>query len=67
MLEVTVNGARAGDLATASLVPSTRFVELDAAVWSNNTVRVMARKTSAVTFDLAAVTLSVGVVKRRVP
>jgi hypothetical protein len=38
-----VNGARAGDLASASLVSSTRFIELDAAVWSNNTVRVMAR------------------------
>ncbi len=67
LLDVTVNGARAGDLAQASLVSSTRFIELDAAVWSNNTVRVMARNISAATFDLAAVTLSVGVVKRRVP
>jgi hypothetical protein len=50
-----------------SLVSSTRFIELDAAVWSNNTVRVMARNISAATFDLAAATLSVGVVKRRVP
>jgi hypothetical protein len=41
--------------------------ELDAAVWSNNTVRVMARNISGATFDLAAVTLSVGVAKRRVP
>jgi hypothetical protein len=30
-------------------------------------VQVMARDISAATFDLAAVTLSVGVVKRRVP
>jgi len=67
LLDVTVNGARAGDLATASLVSSTRFIELDAAVWSNNTVRVMARNISAATFDLAAATLSVGVMKRRVP
>lgn len=67
LLDVTVNGAQAGDLAQASLVSSTRFIELDAAVWSNNTVRVMARNISAATFDLAAATLSVGVVKRRVP
>ena len=67
LLDVTVNGARAGDLAAASLVSSTRFIELDAAVWSNNTVRVMARNISAATFDLAAATLSVGVTKRRVP
>ena len=67
LIDVTVNGARAGDLAQASLVSSTRFIELDAAVWSNNTVRVMARNISAATFELAAATLSVGVVKRRVP
>ncbi|TCZ63936.1 hypothetical protein [Roseicella aquatilis] len=67
LIDVTVNGARAGDLAQASLVSSTRFIELDAAVWSNNTVRVMARNISGATFDLAAATLSVGVVKRRVP
>jgi len=64
---VTVSGARAGDLATASLVSPTRFIELDSAVWSNNTVRVVARNISGATFDLAAATLSVGVVKRRVP
>jgi hypothetical protein len=67
LLDVTVNGARAGDLALASLVSSTRFIELDAAVWSNNTVRVMARNISAATFDLAAATLSVAVIKRRIP
>ena len=67
LLDVTVNGARTGDLAQASLVSSTRFIELDASVWSNNTVRVMARNISAATFDLTAVTLSVGVVKRRMP
>ena len=66
LIDVTVSGARAGDLAQASLVSSTRFIELNAAVWSNNTVRVMARNISAATFDLAAATLSVGVVKRRV-
>lgn len=54
-LDVTVHGARAGDLAQASLVSS------------NTKVRVMARKISAATFDMAATTLSVQVVKRWVP
>jgi len=53
LLDVTVNGARAGDLAQASLVSSTRFIELDAAVWSNNAVRVMARNISAAMRDVA--------------
>ena len=66
LIDVTVSGARAGDHAQASLVSSTRFIELNAAVWSNNTVRVMARNISAATFDLAAATLSVQVMKRRV-
>ena len=43
-----------------------QFIELDAAVWSNNTVRVMAQNISAATFDLAATTLSVGATKRGV-
>ena len=67
LVDVTVNGAQTGYLAQGSLVSSTRFIELDAAVWSNNTVRVIARNISAATFDLAAATLSVGVAKRRVP
>lgn len=67
LIDVTANGARAGGLASASLAPSTRFLELDAAVWSNNTVHVMARNISAATFDLAAATLSVGLAKRWVP
>ena len=66
LIDVTVSGARAGYLAQASLVSSTRFIELDAAVWSNNTVRVMARSISGATLDLALATLSVQVVKRRV-
>lgn len=66
-VDVTVNEVRAGALAQTSLMSSPRFIELDAAVWSNNTVRVMARNISAATFDLASATLSVGVVKRRVP
>lgn len=67
LLDVTVNGARQGDLAHAALASSTRFVELDAAAWSNNTVRVMARNISPATFDLGAATLSVQVTKRWVP
>ena len=64
LIDVTDSGARAGDLAQASLVSSTRFIELDAAVWSNNTVRVITRNIPGATFDLAAATLSVGVRKR---
>jgi hypothetical protein len=67
LLDVTVNGARQGDLAHAALVSSTRFIELDATAWSNNTVRAMARNISPATFDLASVTLAVQVTKRRVP
>jgi hypothetical protein len=67
LLDVTVDGARVGDLACASLATSSRFFELDATVWSNNTVRVMARNISNTTIDLAATTLSVQVTKRRVP
>ena len=66
-VDVTVNGARAGALAQASLVSSTRFIELDAAVWWNNAVRAMARNISGATFDLAAATLSLRVAKRWVP
>jgi len=67
LIDVTVSGARADDLAEASLVSSTRFIGFNAAVWLNNTVRVMARNISGATFDLAAATLSVVVTKRRVP
>jgi hypothetical protein len=67
LLDVTVTGARVGDLAQASLGTSSRFFELDATVWSNNTVRVLARNVSNTTIDLAAATLSVQVAKRRLP
>ena len=67
LLDVTVARARQGDLAHAALASSTRFIELDAAAWSNNTVRVMARNISPATFDLGAATLAVQVTKRRVP
>lgn len=42
-------------------------IELDAAVRSNNTVRVMARNISTATLALAAATLWVGAAKRRLP
>jgi hypothetical protein len=68
LLDVTVTGCRQGALADAALASSTRFIELDAAAWTTNTVRVMARNISpSATFDLAAATLSVAVKKRRVP
>ena len=72
MIDVTVNGARAGDLAQALLVSSLlvsslRFIELDATMWLNNTVRVMARNISVARLDLVAVTLSVVAAKRPVP
>jgi hypothetical protein len=56
------------ELAHAALASSTRFIELDAAAWSNNAVRVMARNISpTATFDLGPATLSVAVTKRRLP
>jgi hypothetical protein len=68
LLDVTVTGCRQGDLANAALASSTHFIELDAVAWSNNSVRVMARNISpTATFDLGAATLSVQVIKRRVP
>jgi hypothetical protein len=66
LTDVTVAGSRQGDMAQASLVSSTRFIDLTAFAWTNNTVRVMARNISGATFDLAAVTLAVEVRKRRV-
>jgi hypothetical protein len=67
LVDVTVIGARQGDRAETSLASSTRFIELDASAWSNNTVRVLARNVSGGAFDLGAATLSVAVTKRRVP
>lgn len=64
--DITVAGARPGDIASASLATSSRFFELDAHVWSNNTVRVMARNISNTTIDLGPATLAVEVRKRRV-
>ena len=67
LVDVTVAGARQGDRAEASLASSTRFIELDAFTWTNNTVRVLARNVSGGAFDLGAATLSVAVTKRRIP
>ncbi len=67
LVDVGVAGARQGDRAKASLASSTRLIELDASVRSNNTVRVAARNVSGGAFDLGAATLSVTVTKRRIP
>jgi hypothetical protein len=67
LFDVILTGARQGDIAEASLVSSTRFIELDAFAWSNNTVRVAVRNISGGAFDLGAATLSVAVTKRRMP
>jgi hypothetical protein len=68
LLDVTVTGCRQGDLADAALASSTRFIELDAAAWTTNTVRVMARNISpSATFDVSPATLLVQVTKRRIP
>ena len=67
LLDVTVPGARQGDHAHAALASSTRFIELDRAAWSNDTVRVMARNISSATFDRGVATQSVAVAKRRAP
>jgi hypothetical protein len=67
LLDITVTGACIGDLLQASLATSSRFFELDATAWSNNTVRVRGRNVSNTTIDLAAATLSVQVTKRRAP
>lgn len=66
-VDVTVPGARRGDLAVALLDTSSIAFVRDCHVWSNNSMRVTARNVSASTVDLAAAALSVQVVKRRVP
>jgi hypothetical protein len=67
LLDVTLTGARVGDLVQALLATTSRFFELDATAWSNNTIRVLARNVSNTTIDLGPATLSVQVTKRRVP
>ena len=66
-VDVTVTGARQGDRAEASLAWSTRFIEIDAFTWPNNTASVLARNISGSAFDFGAATLSVAVTKRRIP
>ncbi|MEI8147306.1 MAG: hypothetical protein WCH83_17785 [Alphaproteobacteria bacterium] len=53
-------------MAQASPVGSTRFIGRTAFAWTNNMARVVAWNISGATFDLAAATLSVQVVKRLV-
>jgi hypothetical protein len=67
LVDAAVAGARQGDRANASPASSTRFIELDACVWSNNILRVLARNVSCSAFDLGSATLSVAVAKRRIP
>jgi hypothetical protein len=68
LLDVTVTGSRQGDLADAALVATTRFVELDAPPWSNNTVRAIAPNISpTATSDLGLATPAIVVTKRHVP
>jgi hypothetical protein len=67
LIDITVIGARVGDFAHASLATSSRYFELNATAWSNNTVREPARNSSNTTIGLAAAVLLVQVIKRRVP
>jgi hypothetical protein len=57
--DVTVTGRRRGDPAHAAQASSTRFIELDAAAWTTDTVRLLAGSISlSATFGLAAAPLS---------
>jgi hypothetical protein len=67
LVDVTVAGARQRDRAEASVASSTRFIELDAFVWTTNAARVLARNISGSSFDRGAATLSVAVAERRTP
>jgi hypothetical protein len=67
LFDVTLAGARPGDLCSASLATSSRFVQVAGHVWSNNTVRIVARNVSGFNVDLPSATLAVEVRKRRVP
>jgi len=66
LLDVTVTGARPGDQAQASLATSSRYFDLTAHVWTNDTVRVAARNLYTTALDIGAATLSAEVTKRRV-
>lgn len=61
LFDVTVTGARQGDLCSASLVTSSRFVQGAGHVWTTSTVRVVARNVSRLSVDLPAATLAVEV------
>ncbi len=64
-LDVTVLGARRGDFAHASLDSSSIALLLDCHVWSNNSVRVLARNVIASTVDFAGAPLALQVTKWR--
>ena len=64
-IDVTVPGARRGDLADSSLNASSIAFVLDSQAWSNNSARVTARSVSASMVDLAAAPLAVQVTKQR--
>ncbi|MCX8005788.1 MAG: hypothetical protein N2688_12685, partial [Burkholderiaceae bacterium] len=66
LFDVTVQGARQGDLCSASLATSSRFIQVAGHVWTNNTARVAARNVSGFSVDLAGATVAVEVRKRRV-
>jgi hypothetical protein len=67
LFDVTVSGARLGDHVAVSLATSSRFVQGTGQVWTNNTVRVVARNVSGFSVDLPAATASVEVRKRSPP
>ncbi|WP_135468558.1 glycosyl hydrolase family 28-related protein [Crenalkalicoccus roseus] len=64
LFDVTLPGARPGDPCSAALATSSRFVQVAGHVWTNNTVRVVARNVSGFSVDLPSATLTVEVRKR---
>jgi hypothetical protein len=66
LLDVTVNGARRGDYADASLDSSSIAFVLNCQVWSNNSVRLTARNLSASAVDLLRAPLFVRATKRQI-
>jgi hypothetical protein len=52
LFDVTVPGARPGDPCTVALATSSRFVQSAGHVWTNRTVRAVARNVSGFSVDL---------------
>ncbi|GIX10681.1 MULTISPECIES: hypothetical protein [Acetobacterales] len=67
LFDVALAGARQGDHVAVSLATPSRFIQVAGHVWSNNTVRVVARNVSGFSVDLPGVMLAVEVRKRGVP